>query len=484
MPSTRKILIADPDAPRARELGRALRERGHAVTAAADGSRALEVSVLRHPDMILFDESCPLVDARTFLQILRTNPRTEDVPVIVTGSSLELERRQGFRDGFVRRPFRLEDLLGRVEQLFRSADAARNLKGEAREIEGTLKQVGLPDLLQILGMNRRSGKLSVSSAGRRGEIALIEGRAVQARAGGAEGEKALFRILAWREGTFAFVPGHPKVAVAIDRPMEDALLEGMRQADEMGQLVGSLPPRQARVALAPHAQLPPDLHPVTAAVVRALAEPRPLHELVEAVPFPDFDTLRAIRALLDKGVAYVASPPLEPLPGGPLLGPAELHALRARIMRGRPIGRDAVGRVLLTAGEVAAFRQFVDGLVDLSGFVPVLPAPPDGFGTFGHIELPDAVEVNLHAVPAGEFYRPLARPFEGGALGAVVLDRSAEAVDFALEIGRRLRVPILVAGDDDVPAPLRAAPGGAYTAPGAPTETIRAALALAARPDR
>ena len=38
---------------------------------APDGSRALEVAVLRHPDMILFDENCRLLDARTFAQKVR-----------------------------------------------------------------------------------------------------------------------------------------------------------------------------------------------------------------------------------------------------------------------------------------------------------------------------------------------------------------------------------------------------------------------------
>ncbi len=483
MAANRKMLIADPDARRARELSRSLRERHYAVTTVADGSRALEIAVLRHPDMILFDESAPLIDARTFIQILRTNPRTEDIPVIVVGSSLDLDRRQGFREGFLRRPFTLEVLLGRIDQLFRSSETARDLRGEAREIEGTLKQIGLSDLLQILGMNRRSGRLYVSSGGKRGEIALLEGGAVDARAGGAEGEKALFRVLSWREGNFAFVPGAPQVTRRIERPMEDALLEGMRQADEMGKLVASLPPRNARLALAPDAQLAKDQHPVTAEVMGLLAEAKPLHEIVEACSATDFETLRAIAALLQKGIAYVASPPLETTPGGPVLGPAELHALRARILRGRPASRVAIGRVLVTSDEPRAVRRFVQALTDLPGFAPTLPLPPDVFGTLGQIELPDGVQVNLHGNPAGDFYAPLLRPFEGGVVSAVLLDPGEDSIRLASAVARRLRVPLLVAADE-VPAELNAAPGGVFLAPQSPTETLRAALALAAKPER
>ena len=84
MAQARKILIADPDVNAVRPLTKALRQRGDHVQYAPDGSRALEVAVLRHPDVILFDEHCRLIEARAFVQILLTNPRTDDIPVVVT----------------------------------------------------------------------------------------------------------------------------------------------------------------------------------------------------------------------------------------------------------------------------------------------------------------------------------------------------------------------------------------------------------------
>ena len=203
MPRARKILLADADAAHA--LSRALREKGYQVSTASDGSRALEVAVLRHPDLILFDESCGLVNARTFLQILRTNPRTEDIPIVVTGPAKDGERRS-LRDGYLRKPFNLDDVLGRIGQIFRRLDAAKELKGLTREIEGSLKQMSIADLLQVLGQNRRTGTLSLEHGDERGDILLANGVPVNARFGIVEGEKALFRLIAWKEGTFAFVP--------------------------------------------------------------------------------------------------------------------------------------------------------------------------------------------------------------------------------------------------------------------------------------
>src|SRR3954469_5932445 len=111
MAPSKKILIADPDLEAVRGLTRALRQKGYQVHYAPDGSRALEIAVLRHPDLTLFDDSCRLLDARTFTQILRTNPRTEDIPVVLTTATLDADKVRGLRDGYLRKPFNVDEVL-------------------------------------------------------------------------------------------------------------------------------------------------------------------------------------------------------------------------------------------------------------------------------------------------------------------------------------------------------------------------------------
>ena len=97
MAQARKILIADPDLDVGAAAVARAAQKGYQVHYAPDGSRALEVCVLRHPDLVLFDEACRLLDARTFIQILRTNPRTEDMPVVLTTTNLDMDRLRGLR---------------------------------------------------------------------------------------------------------------------------------------------------------------------------------------------------------------------------------------------------------------------------------------------------------------------------------------------------------------------------------------------------
>src|SRR5271170_4683521 len=109
MPS-RHVLIADPDPNTARLLAPPLRQRGYSVAATKTGSRALEVCVLRAPDLVLFDVACPLLEAHLFRQILKANPRTENVPVLVTGS-VEDRGPPSLNDGFLLKPFNVDEVL-------------------------------------------------------------------------------------------------------------------------------------------------------------------------------------------------------------------------------------------------------------------------------------------------------------------------------------------------------------------------------------
>jgi len=474
MSQARKILIADPDLEAVRPLSRALRQKGYQVHYAPDGSRALEVSVLRHPDLVLIDEGCKLIDARTFINILRTNPRTDDVAVVVTAEQLDADRMRGLRDGYLRKPLNLDEVLSRIEHVLRRSDAAKDLRGDAKELEGNLGQLGIADLLQILSMNKRTGKMTLSRPGEAGEINVLEGRPVNAKLGRVEGEKALFRLLGWSEGSFAFVQGSPSARERIHRSMDDALLEGMRQNDEVARLTPQLPARLTRVQLDPSADLSGDQHPVTSEVVELLRMPRALADVVDLAPSSDLDVLGVLSTLLQKGVARVVEGDSDE-GQGPLLGPAEIHALRTRLLRGRGATKVAVSKVFICASAAQGMRSF---LVQLPGLKAVAAEPAavrSGFGTLGRFEVSEAFWVDFCVLPASEAARPLWRPFSAGAIGALVLDVGPDALRIASFLAFDLRVPLAVLGPSLPPSLVRA-PAGVFITSEGLLEALRGLL--------
>src|SRR5512138_574432 len=417
MPPVRKILNADPGTVRA--LGPALRQRGYQVHAARDGARALQVAILRFPDLVLFDERCPLLDARTFARIIRTNPRTERIPVVV--------------------------------------------------------------LLQILAVNRKTGRLAIEREGERAEIVLDEGRVVDARMGAASGEKALYRVLTRREGQFAFVPGGPGGEPRIERKVEELVLEGLRQADEVERLLPQLPQPGDVVELAVHAsEIPPGLHPVTQDAVALLDVARTFQDVVDRCRSSDLEAIRAVLALLERGYARRREGAV-PAEAAPLLAPHELHALRARIARGRSSGPQTVGKVLVAGGgpreRAAALARFRT--------VPGFRADAEALGTFGtlgRVSLGEGVRVDVTGLPGDRLRRPLWRPFASGAVGALVL-LPADGIEPLLEeLARVLRLPVVACGPAGaaVPEVLREAPAGFTLQGNDAAEGLRALLAGAA----
>src|SRR5207237_1038513 len=158
-----------------RVLGPPLRSRSYQVHVARDGSKALELAILRMPDLILFDEKSPLLDAPTFVKILRTNPRTRQIPVVVTGESIDLDK--GRLGAFLKKPFKEAEVLSRIDQMFTKIEAARAVSGE-KDIQGNLAQIPLVDLLQILAVNRKTGRLEIERENEKGEVALRDGRVI------------------------------------------------------------------------------------------------------------------------------------------------------------------------------------------------------------------------------------------------------------------------------------------------------------------
>jgi len=477
----RKILIADPDLESVRSLSRALRTKGYQVHYAPDGSRALEVAVLRHPDLTLFDESCRLLDARTFIQILRTNPRTEDIPVVLTTSSFESDRLRGLRDGYLRKPFNLDEVLSRIEHIFRRSEAAKDLKSEQQEIEGSLSQLSIPDLMQLLGMNRRSGRLSLERGNDRGEITVVEGRPVNAKLGRVEGEKALFRLLAWVDGTFTFSPGGNTARPRINRGMDDALLEGMRQSDEVNRLMPGLPPRHTRLMLAPDADLQGDQHPVTQQVVDLLRQPRALGEVLDLAPATDLEVLNVLTTLMQRGVAKAADGDGADAVAGELLGAAEVHALRGRLLRTRAPTKVATAKIFVCGSGASAARRVLSRMPGMEALSAEPTAVKSGFGTLGRLVLNEVLRLDFCVLPPAEAARPLWRPFTAGAMGALLMDVAEPTVRLAHYLAWEVRMPVVVVGAE-VPAPLQGAPAGALGAGDDLADALRSLLVQALNP--
>jgi two-component system phosphate regulon response regulator PhoB len=123
-----KILIVDDEADALEVLGFKLREAGFTPLFAKDGARALAAVRSDQPDLIVLDLMLPEVDGLEVCKILRRDPATARIPILMlTARAAEMDRVVGLElgaDDYVTKPFSPRELVLRVRKLLHRARAA------------------------------------------------------------------------------------------------------------------------------------------------------------------------------------------------------------------------------------------------------------------------------------------------------------------------------------------------------------------------
>src|SRR5262245_26494225 len=133
-----RILVIEDEADILDLLRYNLKKDGFEVDAASDGERGLELARSRAYDLVLLDLMLPGIDGLEVCRRLRTDPRTEQVPVImVTSKSEETDVLVGLSlgaDDYVTKPFSIKELLARVKVVLRRTRAEQPGRADRRPI--------------------------------------------------------------------------------------------------------------------------------------------------------------------------------------------------------------------------------------------------------------------------------------------------------------------------------------------------------------
>jgi pSer/pThr/pTyr-binding forkhead associated (FHA) protein len=92
-------------------------------------------------------------------------------------------------------------------------------------------QMGLPEVLQMCCLSRRSGQITFRSGESYGFIYIQHGRVLHALCGTIEGEEAIYTMLTWPGGGFSLDEGILPHKKTITSTWEQLLFEGARRAD-------------------------------------------------------------------------------------------------------------------------------------------------------------------------------------------------------------------------------------------------------------
>jgi hypothetical protein len=183
-------------------------------------------------------------------------------------------------------------------------------RGQTRSMTGAIDEIPLPDLLQLLGSSKKSGVLVVRSDDDVGKIFMKKGIVSFATINDVDQVpplKSVFRMLTWTRGSFELGPPDEREMVGeISASVQELLMEGLRQIDELAVIRDKLPDIGANL-LVPH-PLEPSLRalsPLALDVFQLAYNHQQLATVLNQSAATDLDTARVVLSLLDGGYLRV-----------------------------------------------------------------------------------------------------------------------------------------------------------------------------------
>ncbi len=159
--ATKTILVVDDVPVNIQLLNTYLTAAGYEVESAADGKAAIRLVKEKRPDLILLDVMMPELDGFEVCKILKTDPESKFIPVIMVTALNELEDKikgmDSGADDFLSKPFNKLELLARVRSLLRIKFLHDELQAKVIELQQTkeeLRQLAITDGLTELYNHR------------------------------------------------------------------------------------------------------------------------------------------------------------------------------------------------------------------------------------------------------------------------------------------------------------------------------------------
>ncbi len=190
------------------------------------------------------------------------------------------------------------------QNLDRAAAAQERSAGGRSAVQGRLEEVPLVDLLQLLSTSKKTGAIVIKGY-RAGRVHIRAGKVISAVIDAdptLPPKKALFRMVAWAQGGFEFVPQDdlPAMPNEIVEGTEHLVMEAMQHADELAR--GGVPAPTAAIGIA---------MPLTARLRELAADELDLIQLVhnygvvqavlDRASGSDLDVSRKLQALIERG---------------------------------------------------------------------------------------------------------------------------------------------------------------------------------------
>ncbi len=225
-------------------------------------------------------------------------------------------------------------------------------------LQGSLADISLPDVIQLVSVSGKTGVFTLSADGVDGKIFLKDGQIVDAAAGSLAGELAVYEMATWRHGQFIFTANIVPERVTVTKSNTNLMMEAARRLDEYRVLQRKIPSMEAVPYFLPRqpGQDQITLSPQEWAVVTKVDGQVSIKQLEQATGLPAFDVCKVLYGLVTSGLIALRGAEEERAKAAPPAAPAgpPLRSLLALADNVRKAADDSVG----LSGSIAVEKQY------------------------------------------------------------------------------------------------------------------------------
>jgi response regulator RpfG family c-di-GMP phosphodiesterase len=230
-----RALLVDPDPEESTILELRMIEQGFEVVQARTSDQALKLLERGDVQLVISELDLKPQDGFALLAEARSQSWGSALPwVVVTGRVGRADAQRAFDLGvsdYVTKPAAVDLLIAKLRQILEREGAAQGKRG----VSGSLQEMSLPDMVQVLWHGRKTGSLKIRSGSGSGEIHFVGGAIYNAMWEKLRGEDAFYAMLGLADGQFSLDPDYEAPQQVILHSPEALLLEGMRRLDEAGR---------------------------------------------------------------------------------------------------------------------------------------------------------------------------------------------------------------------------------------------------------
>ncbi|HVU03419.1 MAG TPA: HD domain-containing phosphohydrolase [Polyangiaceae bacterium] len=227
-------LLVEPDPEETTVLELRMIEQGFEVRIARSTDQAMKFLEAGDIEVVISELELKPQDGFALLAEARKHEWGKRLPwVIVTARASSADAKRAFDLGaadVMSKPVATDLLVAKLKQIMEREERGRAPRG----VSGSLTEMGLPEIVQVLWHGRKTGSLKIRSGADQGEIHFVDGSIYNALFGTLRGEEAVYGMLSLTQGDFSLDPTFKAPQQVIQASPEALLLEGMRRLDEAG----------------------------------------------------------------------------------------------------------------------------------------------------------------------------------------------------------------------------------------------------------